>query len=126
VIKNKEEGRPAWSPASLDQVDPASLEASFFTPVESPPELVLPEALRQKNHPPLPSFLRYGLPTENELQTLIDGRHPSSGSGAVTLQELIAKAEDLREGKRGVAEKVQEVVSRRCAVDTDGYLRWRR
>ena len=125
MINKKEEGRPAWSPASLGQVDPASLEASFFTPVESPPELVLPKALR-KNHPPPPSFLRYGLPTENELQTLIDGRHPSSGSGALTLQELIAKAEDLREGKRGVAEKVQEVVSRRCAVETDGYLRWRR
>jgi hypothetical protein len=24
-----------------------------------------------------------------------------------------------------VAEKVQEVVSRRCAVDRDGYLQWK-
>ncbi|KAI0256543.1 3-hydroxyisobutyryl-coenzyme A hydrolase [Lactifluus subvellereus] len=124
VIVEKAKGHPAWSPASLDQVDTASLETSFFGPVANPPQLMLPEALH-KNHPPLASFLRYGLPTENELQTLIEGRHASSGSGALTLQELIGKAEGLRGEKRGVAGKVQEVVSRRCAIDKDGYLRWR-
>jgi 3-hydroxyisobutyryl-CoA hydrolase len=124
VIKEKERGRPAWSPASLDQVDVAALEASFFRSTEDPPQLKLPETLH-KNHPPITSFSRYGLPTENELQTLILGSHISSGSGALTLQELIAKAGDLRGGKRGVAEKVQEVVGRRCAVDKDGYIRWK-
>lgn len=124
VLVEKAKNRPVWSPASLDQVDTASLEASFFGPVADTPQLMLPEAL-QKNHPSLASFLRYGLPTENEIQTLVEGRHASSGSGALTLQELIAKAEDLRGKKRGVAGKVQEVVGRRCAVDKDGYLRWR-
>jgi 3-hydroxyisobutyryl-CoA hydrolase len=123
VLVEKKLGRPTWSPASLDQVDAASLEAFFKTGTNSP-QLVLPEALR-KSHSTPPSFLRYGLPTEDELQTLVKGSHASSGSGALTLQELITKAEDLRAGKRGVAGKVQEVVSRRCTVDRDGYLQWK-
>jgi len=123
VLVERKPGRPPWSPASLDQVDAASLEAFFKTGANSP-QLVLPEALR-KSHSAPPSFLRYGLPSEDELQTLVEGSHASSGSGALTLQELITKAENLRGGKRGVAGKVQEVVSRRCAVDRDGYLQWK-
>jgi 3-hydroxyisobutyryl-CoA hydrolase len=123
VLVEKRLGRPAWSPASLDQVDAASLEAFFKTGANSP-QLVLPEALR-KSHSAPPSFLRFGLPSEDDLQALVDGSHASSGSGALTLQELITKAEGLRRGKRGVAGKVQEVVNRRCAVDRDGYLQWK-
>jgi len=124
VIVEKLRGRPAWSPASLSQVDVAKLEAAFFQPGANTPQLMLPESLH-KSHPSPASFLRYGLPAENELQALVEGRHASSGSGALTLQELIVKAEDLRGGKRGVAEKVREVVSRRCASDKDGYLKWK-
>ena len=124
VIVNKVKSRPAWSPDSLSQVDVAKLEATFFQPRTSPPQLMLPEALH-KSHSTPASFLRYGLPAENELQALVEGRHASSGSGALTLQELIVKAEDLRGGKHGVAEKVREVVSRRCAADGEGYLKWK-
>jgi 3-hydroxyisobutyryl-CoA hydrolase len=124
VLVLKETSRPAWSPASPANVDAGSLEASFFSSPTNLPQLVLPEALRQ-SHPHPASFLRYGLPSEDELQALIKGSHTSSGSAALTLQELIAKAEGLRAGKRGVARKVQEVVARRCAVDNDGYLQWR-
>jgi len=124
VLVEKVASPPAWSPASLDKVDSASLEASFFGPHENLPQLLLPDALR-KNHPPSASFLRYGLPSEDELQALIEGRHPSSGSGALTLQELVTKAEGLQGGKRGVAGKVKEVVTRRCIVDKGGYLQWR-
>ena len=124
MIVEKVKSRPAWSPASLSQVDVAKLDAAFFQPGENPPQLMLPEALH-KSHPPPASFLRYGLPAENELEALVEGRHASSGSGALTLQELIVKAEDLRGGKHGVAEKVREVASRRCATDKDGYLKWK-
>ena len=122
MLVEKSASRPAWSPASLDQVDAASLEA-FFRTEETPSALVLPEGL--PNTVP-PSFLRYGLPPEDELQALVEGSHASSGSGALTLQELIAKVEDLRGGKRGVTGKVREVVSRRCVVDRGGYLEWKR
>ena len=124
LIVEKVKGRPAWSPSSLSQVDVAKLEAAFFQPGANSPQLMLPEVLHQP-HPPPASFLRYGLPVEDELQALVEGRHASSGSGALTLQELIVKAEDLRGGKHGVAEKVREVVSRRCAADRDGYLKWK-
>lgn len=123
-VLQKVAGRPAWSPASLDQVEVASVEASFFKPDANSPQLIFPEALRN-SHPPLASFLRYGLPSEDELQALVEGRHASSGSGALTLRELITKFEDLRGGKHGVARKVQEVVGRRCTADKDGYLEWR-
>ena len=122
MLVEKKPGRPAWSPASLDQVDAVGLEAFFKTGANTP-QLVLPD-VSHKSHSALPSFLRYGLPSEDEIRALVEGSHASSGSGALTLQELIAKAEDLRGGKRGVAGKVQEVVSRRCAVDRDGYLQW--
>jgi len=124
VLLKKAASRPVWSPGSLDKVDTATLEASFFRPHATLPQLVLPEALR-KSQPPLASFVRYGLPSEDELEALVEGRHASSGSGALTSQELITKAEDLRGGKRGVARKVQEVVTRRCAVDKEGYLQWK-
>ena len=124
VLLKKAASRPVWSPGSLDKVDTATLEASFFRPHATLPQLVLPEALR-KSQPPLASFVRYGLPSEDELEALVEGRHASSGSGALTSQELITKAEDLRGGKCGVARKVQEVVARRCAVDKEGYLQWK-
>lgn len=123
MLLEKSTDRPVWSPASLDQVDAASLEAFFRTEAD-PPQLVLPEVSSNRSPTP-PSFLRYGLPSEDELRALVEGRHTSSGSGALTSQELVKKAEDLRGGKLGVAEKVQEVVSRRCAVDRDGYLQWK-
>ena len=124
VIVEKLKGRPTWSPASLSEVDVAKLEDAFFQPGTDPLELMLPEALH-KHHLPPASFLRYCLPAENELQALVEGRHASSGSGALTLQELIVKTEDLRGGKHGIAEKVGEVVSRRCTIDKDGYLKWK-
>lgn len=124
VLVLKEASRPAWSPASLANVDADGLKASFFSSHTNLPQLVLPEALRQSRPHPA-SFLRYGLPSEDELQALVKGSHTSSGSGALTLQELIAKAEGLRLGKHGVARKVQEVVARRCTVENDGYLKWR-
>lgn len=124
VLLKKEASRPAWSPASLENVDADSFGASFFSPHANVPQLALPEALGQ-DHPHPASFLRYGLPSEDELRTLVKGSHSSSGSGALTLQELITKADGLRGGKCGVARKVQEVVTRRCTVDNDGYLQWR-
>ncbi|KAI0273470.1 3-hydroxyisobutyryl-CoA hydrolase [Gloeopeniophorella convolvens] len=124
VIVEKSKQIPTWSPASLERVDKANVEASFFKPGKDAPQLVLPEAL-QKVHGSPASFSRYGLPMEEELQALVEGRHTSSGSGALTLKELIGKAEDLRGGKRGVADKVREVVDRRCAADKDGYLQWK-
>jgi len=124
VLLEKEAGRPAWSPDSLEQVDITSLKASFFPSDTESPQLVLPEALRDSS-PSVASFLRYGLPLEDELQALVEGSHASSGSAALTLQELITKVEDLRGEKRGAATKVREVVRRRCVVDQDGYLQWR-
>lgn len=123
MLIDKPSTQPAWSPSSLDQVNEESLEAFFTTAEADPPQLVLPEASLNSPHAPQ-SFLRYGLPTEDELQALVRGSHASSGPVALTLQELITKAKDLRGGKRGVAGKVREVVSRRCAVDQDGYLQW--
>lgn len=124
MLLEKAAGRPAWSPDSLEQVNPTNLKASFFPPDAGSPQLVLPEALRDSS-PSVGSFLRYGLPSEDELQALVDGSHASSGSAALTLQELITKVKDLRGEKRGAARKVQEVVRRRCVVDQDGYLQWR-
>ncbi|THH19469.1 hypothetical protein EW146_g1698 [Bondarzewia mesenterica] len=124
VLIDKIKTRPAWSPSDLTAVSISTLESQLFQP--SAANLHLPERLQAEHDSPS-HFLRFALPSEEEIGKAVIGDHKSSGGSALTLDELVTKFEKLRRGKHGVAEKVNEVVKRRCTFqDKEGkYLRWK-
>ena len=66
--------------------------------------------------------MRYALPTEAEIRSMVDGSHKASGATEITLDELLAKFDSLRKGKSGVREKILEVVQRKCAFEDDRHM----
>lgn len=70
--------------------------------------------------------MKYALPTEDEIGTMVRGSHNSGGGTGIRLDELVSKFNDLRPGKMGVKEKVIEVARRKCEVvdNKDGNFVW--
>ena len=133
VLLEKIPGRPAWSPATLKEVDQTDVIAKFFYQFSpenaTAPSITLPEHLNlqlSKTSSPM----EFSLPTEAEIKELITGSHTSSGGTTITQAELVQKLEALRRGKMGIREKVADVVSRRCIEESDNssgaiWLKWR-
>jgi 3-hydroxyisobutyryl-CoA hydrolase len=119
--------RPAWSPSTLQEVSDADIQRKFFS-ADSPyraltPTLTIPEYLstaKDKNP------MKYALPTEKEIRSVVRGSHHSSGKTGIKMEELLAKFEDLRPGKHGLKEKVFEVAQRKCQIidNSDGNFQW--
>lgn len=132
IIEKIKGGRPAWSPSRLPDTDTADIKAKFFSQYSpkngTAPELSVPEGANTdaaKTGVPM----RFALPTEAEIQQLVKGSHKSSGSSAITVNDLVKKLETLRKGKMGVREKALDVVKRKCIVEEDKqsgekYLKW--
>ena len=133
MLLEKIPGRPAWSPATLGEVDQADTISKFFsqyTPeAGTAPSITLPEHLNlvpSKTGSPM----EYSLPTEDEIKQLVVGAHKSSGGTTITQDELVKKLESLRRGKTGIREKVAEVIARRCVEERDNssgaaWLKWK-
>lgn len=117
--------RPSWIPGTVEGVTDEMI-SRFFNPkseyLANAPKLETPGDLTKKQTQPM----RYGLPTEDEVGELVRGVHKSGGTMMLTLDELVGKFSDLRPGKMGVKEKVQEIASRRCSVvdNADGNFVW--
>lgn len=121
--------RPQWSPDSLQGVTD-EIVSRFFSPAstftESVPGLAIPKNLTS----PKP-VMKYALPTEVEIGAMVRGEHGAGGTTTVTLDELIAKFENLRPQKSGVKKKVIEVAGRKCDVVDNGgdgnavWLKWK-
>ncbi|OSD08546.1 3-hydroxyisobutyryl-coenzyme A hydrolase [Trametes coccinea BRFM310] len=132
VLVEKIKERPNWSPSRLEDVDESEILKTFFskyTPEEgTAPKLAPPDYLTSANKMMDP--MRFALPTEAEIRSMVDGSHKSSGATEITLDELLAKFDSLRKGKVGVREKVLEVVERKCIFEEDKHmdkkwLKWR-
>lgn len=130
VNRIKESERPDWSPANLDGVS-AKVVENFFEP-NSPyltlaPELTIPADLTSGT---IFNPMKYALPSEEEIGSVITGSHGSGGGVGIQFEELLKRFADLRPGKLGVKEKIYEVVQRRCEVidNADGnrvWLKWK-
>ncbi|KAI0636671.1 3-hydroxyisobutyryl-coenzyme A hydrolase [Trametes polyzona] len=132
VLVEKIKERPNWSPARLEDVNDSEVLENFFSkytpekdtaPRITPPSYVAPASK-------LPDPMQFALPSEAEIRSMVDGSHKASGATEITLDELIAKFENLRKGKAGVREKILEVVQRKCAFEEDKHmnkqwLKWR-
>ena len=73
--------------------------------------------------------MTYALPTEVEIGKVVRGELKQSGAYALTLPEVLDKFLRKTNNKRGVEEKVREVIARKCeVVDDPNYhqcLRWK-
>ena len=131
VLVQKIKERPQWSPDSLQGVTD-EIVSRFFSPAssftESVPSLAIPKTFASVTPKPL---MKYALPTEDEIGTMVRGSHSAGGTTTITLEELIAKFENLRPHKSGVKEKVIEVAGRKCDVVDNGgdgnavWLQWK-
>ncbi|KAI0748565.1 3-hydroxyisobutyryl-coenzyme A hydrolase [Daedaleopsis nitida] len=131
VIVDKIKERPAWSPAELKDVSDTHILETFFdkySPTRgTAPELQPPSYLPSSNE--LMDPMRYALPMEHEIRSMVDGSHRNSGATAVTLDELLSNFRRLRGDKPGLREKILEVVQRKCVSEQDKYadkqwLKW--
>ncbi len=128
VLVNKEKSRPAWSPAHLNEVNDEEIRQTFFSKFspeqDTAPKITPPAYLPQPNQ--LADPMRYALPTEVEIRSMVDGSHRDSGATEITLDELLAKFDRARGRKPGMREKILEVVQRKCVSEQDKHMdkRW--
>lgn len=122
VLINKTGQRPAWNPSTLSEINREEMIAKFFPKQlpENAPTLSLPSVGELQN----PN--RRALPSEEEIGLMVQGNHRASGMHSLTLEDLHAQFEGITSRKNGVKEKISEVVQRRCKVEKDGMLKWKR
>jgi len=129
VLVTKSKDRPEWSPSTLSEVSEEFIQKEFFSAFSpeagTAPKITPPEWI--DSHPTSMNPMKYALPTEEEVQQMVTGSHKASGDFAVTVDDLVARFEELKKGKSGVREKVLEIVARKCKLVEDGgeeYLKW--
>ncbi|KAG5645083.1 hypothetical protein DXG03_007174 [Asterophora parasitica] len=118
--KQKRDTLLPWSPSKLEEVSD-EIVSRFFAPtssyLSSAPSLLIPEHPKSDaTHKPM----KYALPTEDEIGTMVRGSHSAGGGTGVSLDELVSSFEGIRNGKVGVKEKVLEVARRKCEVKDNG------
>lgn len=126
-MDKKKEGRPDWSPATLEEVSDEIVDRFFHQEspyLESVPEFKYPLAMSQSRN-----YSEYALPTEREIRDMVTGEHANGGDTGLTLDELVSSFEEMADGKMGVREKLYEVVDRKCELvdNADGnkvWLKW--
>ena len=132
LLVKKIKERPAWSPSRLEEVEDSKILETFFSKFspehKTAPELTPPPYLPKPTE--LGDPMRYALPTEAEIQAMVDGSHRNSGATSITLDELLAKFARLRGNKAGVREKILEVAQRKCEQEADKHtdkmwLKWK-
>ncbi|KAI0725831.1 3-hydroxyisobutyryl-coenzyme A hydrolase [Fomitopsis betulina] len=130
LVEKSRDARPNWQPSTVAEVSDEFILKSFFPRLKASdttsPRLHPPEWLAKAN---VMNPMIYGLPTEEEIGRMVVGSHKSSGSTVLTLDELVAKFVEIKGGKAGVREKIEEVVRRRCTTEEDKpagkvWLKW--
>lgn len=124
VLVQKVKTRPEWSPAHLHEVDDGEVLDTFFN--KFTPEKGTAPLLSPPSYLPSPTELsdpmRYALPTEAEIRSMVDGSHRNSGATEITLEELLSNFERMRGNKAGMREKILEVVQRKCTSEQDKHM----
>ncbi|GAA5889452.1 hypothetical protein JCM16303_005376 [Sporobolomyces ruberrimus] len=134
INKNKpEDKKPSWSPPTLSEVTPSSLQKTFFSsppPFSNPPVPTFnPQSSRKDRLNPLSlykvhPYSIYGLPSEKKIEAVVKGESKDSPDYAMTRKEIVERFEREYSGKIGVREKVEEVLDRRTVVAEENTLRW--
>lgn len=117
---SKHRRKPHWQPQFLDQLSEDDITQLYFS-YASPNDLSFPSTLDMHQYP----YARYSLPSENSVREAVTG----DGNGFGPENRLKSRKEVLEwfvkgtQGKRGVREKVLDVLSRRT-IDSPNGLVW--
>lgn len=117
---------PAWSPSTLPEVKLSHIKKVYFAsppPFDNPVVPLFPKPHPGKSYKTYP-HANFSLPTELDIRSFVRGDHSGSGSVAPTTEEVVRMVSQRWNGKIGVAEKVREVVERKCKVEPQGWLTW--
>ncbi|KAI1794650.1 3-hydroxyisobutyryl-coenzyme A hydrolase [Ganoderma leucocontextum] len=132
ILVEKTKDRPQWSPPQLKDVQDKDISEKFFSKYSpengTAPAITPPPYLSKVTE--LADPMKFALPTESEIRSMVDGSHRSSGATTITLDELLAMFDRMRGGKAGMREKILEVVERKCFLEQDKHmdkkwLQWR-
>lgn len=108
--------KPKWQPESLDAIPAGENISQPFFEYDAEQQLEL-FTDRTYNEYPFPEL---GLPSEGEVEAVIDASAPDG----LTPKELMQKVVESRQGRQGVAEVVKEIIERKTGVDENGKVRW--
>ncbi|KAG0697019.1 3-hydroxyisobutyryl-coenzyme A hydrolase [Suillus ampliporus] len=112
VLIDKTKGRPAWSPDKLNDVSDEIVRRFFesdSTYLRAMPILTPPDFLSNGKRNPM----KFALPSEDAILQIVKSK---ARKDPISLSDLLAHFDNLQSGKQGVAEKVVEVVRRKCNV----------
>lgn len=110
VLIEKTKGRPAWSPANLNDVSDEVVDQFFEQSssfLRAMPTLTSPDFISDTKYNPM----KFALPSEDTIRRVV-----KSVKDPITLPDLLAHFDDLTSGKQGVEEKVLAVVRRKCDI----------
>lgn len=106
-------GKPAWKPASLEDIKASENIADPFFEVDPSRTLTLlsPDDYREYPH------ARFNVPSESQVEKLVK-------SVMLSRNEIVRRFVDTRRGKQGVKEIVEEIVNRKTRVDHNNKAVW--
>lgn len=105
---------PVWDPPTLEGVTEEAVNG-MFRMQQGNRELELLGARGQRAYIEYP--FKMGLPREEEVEDVVN-------QGGMTRNQVLKKFDKSSGGRTGVRVKVDEVIDRKCGVDTDGKLMW--
>ena len=125
MLINKDKGRPAWSPSELSDVDSNWARTTFFDPRKSDYVRNAPRLSPSGRTDADMDIGFWALPRERSVRANVVGEAKDSGANALNLEQLVAKFEKRKDGKKGVRAKIEEIVSRCCEVQEGSWLKWK-
>ncbi|WVQ67623.1 uncharacterized protein L199_005826 [Kwoniella botswanensis] len=138
VLIDRSKTAPEWIPGDLSdpKLSLGEITKNFYPgkPSEGQPELELVPSSASKLDSGRDSswnqFRKFGLPSETDIRSSVDGYSPGSGAFALTEQELVSQFIENHGSPQGqrrkeIEDRVRDVVQRRCKKDKQGYLEWK-
>jgi 3-hydroxyisobutyryl-CoA hydrolase len=104
---------PKWDPVNIEDV--TNGEVDEFFKVEGAERLRLYKDRTYNQYP----YTNYGLPKEAEVKRAI-----TQGGKRMKLEQMVNAFLHEKNGKQDVADKVKDIIQRKCEVDGEGYLQW--
>ncbi|KAK9443707.1 Crotonase, core [Metarhizium brunneum] len=105
--------KPKWQPESLEAIPASENVSQPFFNFEKTQSLELFADRTYSEYP----YQGLGVPTEKEIKAAISG-------GGYTPQELTKTIVASRNGRQGIADVVNEIISRKTTVDAQGKVKW--
>jgi 3-hydroxyisobutyryl-CoA hydrolase len=110
----RKDGKPAWKPASLEDINPKdNIADDFFRVAEGSQQLKLLNQSDYKEY----RHGEYSIPSEAAIQSVVS-------KGELSQRSVVKHFVQQRRGKQGVKEIVQEVIDRKTKKGENGKAVW--